>query len=96
LLEFSLKTGRTHQIRVHCATINHPIVGDPVYSGRKAKSNLPKSVAEIIKATPRQLLHAWRLGFSHPISNKMVTFEAPLPPDFTEVAKRLKNIRRSD
>ena len=96
LLEFNLKTGRTHQIRVHCATINHPIVGDPVYSGRKVKSNLPKPVAAIIQATPRQLLHAWRLGFSHPTSNKMVTFEAPVPPDIAELTKRLKNIHRSD
>jgi 23S rRNA pseudouridine1911/1915/1917 synthase len=96
LLEFNLRTGRTHQIRVHCAAINHPIVGDPVYRGRKAKSNLLKSVAGIVKVTPRQMLHAWRLGLSHPTSNKMVTFEAPLPPDFTEVAKRLKHIRRSE
>jgi 23S rRNA pseudouridine1911/1915/1917 synthase len=94
LLEFNLKTGRTHQIRVHCAAINHPIVGDPVYSGRKAKSNLPKPVAAIIKVTSRQMLHAWQLGLSHPTSNKMVTFEAPLPPDFTELTKRLKHIRR--
>jgi 23S rRNA pseudouridine1911/1915/1917 synthase len=96
LLELSLKTGRTHQIRVHCATINHPIVGDPLYSGRKAKINLPKSLRGIIQAASRQMLHAWRLGLSHPTSNKMVTFEAPLPPDFTELEKRLKQIHRSE
>ncbi len=96
LLELRLKTGRTHQIRVHLATINHPIVGDPVYCGRKVKDNLPQTVAAIIKAAPRQMLHAWRLGFSHPTSNNLVTFEAPLPPDFTEVTKRLKPIRGSE
>jgi 23S rRNA pseudouridine1911/1915/1917 synthase len=96
LLELSLKTGRTHQIRVHCATINHPIVGDPVYSGRKAKSSLAKPVAAMVKTTSRQMLHAWRLGLSHPTSNNRVTFEAPLPKDFTELTKRLNRLRRSD
>ena len=96
LLELNLKTGRTHQIRVHCATINHPIVGDSVYSGRKSKRNLPKPVAAIVKAAPRQMLHAWRLGLSHPTSKNMITFEAPLPPDFTEITKGLSHHRRLD
>jgi 23S rRNA pseudouridine1911/1915/1917 synthase len=96
LLEFDLKTGRTHQIRVHCATINHPIVGDPVYSGRKTKGRLRKPVAAVIKTAPRQMLHAWRLGVSHPKTNKMITFEAPLPTDFTDITKGLSRFRRSD
>ena len=96
LLEFNLKTGRTHQIRVHCATINHPIVGDLVYGGHKAKSKLPKPVAVILKAASRQMLHAWRLGLSHPTSNNKLTFEAPLPEDFMEIINGLGHFRRPE
>ena len=70
LLECDLETGRTHQIRVHLASIGHPIEGDRVYAGR---------------AKPlfgRQALHAWKLSFTHPASGKAMAFEAPLPEDF--------------
>lgn len=82
-LELNLKTGRTHQIRVHCATINHPIVGDSVYCSRKAGKNLVKSV-------PRQMLHAWRLGFTHPITQKFMSLEAPIPQDMSKVLNELR------
>ncbi len=71
LLECDLETGRTHQIRVHLASIGHPIEGDPVYAGR-AKSPFG-----------RQALHAWKLAFTHPRTGKAMSFEAPLPADFT-------------
>ncbi len=69
LLELKPETGRTHQLRVHLAYIQHPIVGDPVYGGR-AK----------IKA-PRMMLHARYLGFVHPVKNMYMEFEAPLPEE---------------
>jgi 23S rRNA pseudouridine1911/1915/1917 synthase len=70
LLECSLETGRTHQIRVHLASIGHPLEGDPVYAG-KARG-----------AFRRQALHAWKLAFVHPSSGKTVSFESPMPADF--------------
>ena len=70
LLECTLETGRTHQIRVHLASIGHPIEGDAVYAG-KARG-----------AFRRQALHAWKLAFEHPATGKAVRFEAPLPGDF--------------
>jgi len=88
LLELNLKTGRTHQIRVHCATIGHPVVGDPVYRSRKLIRNLkeklashPSSIIAALKSADRQMLHAWQLGLTHPDSGKYMTFEAPLPAD---------------
>ncbi len=92
LVELNLKTGRTHQIRVHCASINHPIMGDPKYGGRRVQRNLSKDMSAIIQGIPRQMLHAWRLGFFHPKSNEFVSFEAPIPPDMEDQIKRLKKL----
>jgi 23S rRNA pseudouridine1911/1915/1917 synthase len=77
LLECDLETGRTHQIRVHLASIGHPLEGDPVYAG-KARG-----------AFGRQALHAWRLAFVHPGSGKAVSFEAPPPRDLTALLEGL-------
>lgn len=97
LLELSLKTGRTHQIRVHCAAIGHPVVGDPVYRPRKLSSLLkntfsdrPSSVTGALKSADRQLLHAWQLGLTHPHSGKQMTFEAPLPADMQDLIAKLR------
>jgi 23S rRNA pseudouridine1911/1915/1917 synthase len=68
LVELTLHTGRTHQIRVHLAHLGHPIVGDAVY-GRKSE-------------VARPLLHAYKLGFTHPATGQPMTFTAPLPADF--------------
>ncbi len=84
LLELNLKTGRTHQIRVHCAAIGHPVVGDPVYRSRKLSGKLsshPSAINAALKSAHRQLLHAWQLGLTHPDSGKQMTFEAPWPAD---------------
>ena len=80
LLECRLETGRTHQIRVHLSHVGHPLVGDPVYGGRR---RLPASApgAEMARAFPRQALHAARLGFEHPATGAAMAFESPLPAD---------------
>jgi 23S rRNA pseudouridine1911/1915/1917 synthase len=85
LLDVDLKTGRTHQIRVHCAAIHHPLVGDTVYAagGSTAKST-GRAEAEILstlKSAPRQMLHARRLELIHPVSLRALDFAAPLPKD---------------
>lgn len=78
LCRFDLHTGRTHQIRVHAKHLNHPVVGDDVYGRKKREFNLNG-----------QLLHAWRLEFTHPTSGERLTFTAPLPDYFTLVLKKL-------
>ncbi|MBE7079377.1 MAG: RluA family pseudouridine synthase [Clostridiales bacterium] len=78
LCKFDLQTGRTHQIRVHAKHLGHPVVGDPVYGFKKQK----------IK-TDGQLLHAWQLQLTHPTSGEQMTFNAPLPPAFCDILKKL-------
>jgi 23S rRNA pseudouridine1911/1915/1917 synthase len=78
LVEAQPRTGRTHQIRVHLASIGHPVVGDRVYGRRR--SPLP---------VPRQFLHAWRLGFEHPLTGQHLELEAPLPADLAAVLELL-------
>ena len=77
LVECALHSGRTHQIRVHLHHLGHPIVGDKVYAPKLAKN------------FPRQMLHAWKLGFAHPRSGDWIEFEAPLPPDFEQARETL-------
>jgi len=80
LLECSLETGRTHQIRVHCAAIGHPVVGDAEYGG--ARSGVRPD---------RLFLHARLLGFRHPRTGEMLSFEEPLPPDLDAVLESLRD-----
>ena len=82
LVSVELETGRTHQIRVHFASIRHPVLGDRVYRPR----GMPPPPLE----TPRQMLHARRLGFVHPRTGERVLTEAPLPADFAETLEKLK------
>lgn len=79
LVRFCLETGRTHQIRVHCRYLGHPITGDPVYGSKKQKFNLNG-----------QLLHAFRLTLTHPRTGELMTFEAPLPDYFEAVLDKLE------
>jgi 23S rRNA pseudouridine1911/1915/1917 synthase len=79
LLEVRLDTGRTHQIRVHCASIGHPLIGDPVY-GRGVPS----------RGLARQALHAGRLSFPHPTTGAAMAFESPLPEDLRALVRRLR------
>jgi 23S rRNA pseudouridine1911/1915/1917 synthase len=70
LVECTLRSGRTHQIRVHLHHLGHPVLGDKLYGGKRAGDY------------PRQMLHAWKLAFRHPRSSDEMSFEAPLPADF--------------
>jgi len=96
LLELEIKTGRTHQIRVHCTAIQHPIVGDPVYGSRRAaqRIRLLKDRGVLIKNISRQMLHAWRLSIRHPATDQEISFEAPLPEDMAELIRNLKEFKR--
>ncbi len=90
LARVQLESGRTHQIRVHFAHIGYPIVGDPVYGGRRqipAGAN-PAQLAALA-AFHRQALHAARLALLHPVTGRRLEFHAPLPPDFTELLAAL-------
>ncbi|WP_028387636.1 23S rRNA pseudouridine(1911/1915/1917) synthase RluD [Legionella fairfieldensis] len=92
LLEVQLLTGRTHQIRVHMAYINHPVIGDPLYGGRlRIPSLASDELKEILRQFRRQALHAWKLSFLHPENNETLTFEAPLPDDFQLLLSTLDN-----
>lgn len=88
LLDVSLKTGRTHQIRVHLAHVGHPVVGDAVYGsgwGRGMGGPLRIWARELNRMAERQLLHASDLVFRHPVSGEEMHFRAPLPADFARV-----------
>jgi 23S rRNA pseudouridine1911/1915/1917 synthase len=89
LVSVNLKTGRTHQIRVHFSAIHHPIVGDPVYSGGKIFKTTSRETQTILKTADRQMLHARRIAFIHPESEKTVIFEAPIPTDMANLIKAL-------
>jgi 23S rRNA pseudouridine1911/1915/1917 synthase len=83
LLEVKLETGRTHQIRVHFSTFNHPLVGDPVYGSD------PKLAAEL--GLGRQWLHAVGLAFRHPTSGEWISFQSEYPEDLRIALERLRN-----
>jgi len=92
LLELNLKTGRTHQARVHCAAIGHPIVGDPVYGKRRPDRGLPRPVAGIVGKIGRQMLHAWKLTFTHPATDDSLSFTAPLAGDMHGLIEKIDSI----
>ena len=70
LLKVRILTGRTHQIRVHMSHYGSPVIGDALYGGN---SRIP---------APRQMLHAWKLSFPHPLTGELLSFESPFPADF--------------
>lgn len=94
-LEARLQTGRTHQIRVHCAHIGHPAVGDPVYGKTRLPAWLSRKqeseLLRLIKNLSGQALHAAFLTIRHPTTGEQMTFEAPLPPEFTDLLLWLDN-----
>ncbi len=82
LIECQLETGRTHQIRVHMAYINHPVLGDPIYGNKKKTTEFG------------QFLHAQTLGFIHPVTLEYMEFSAPLPKEFEEKLNELRNLSK--
>lgn len=79
LLEVRILTGRTHQIRVHLASIGYPVLGDALYGGAGVS----------IEGLSRQMLHAWKLRVPHPVSGEAMEFTAPIPPDFKNLLDRM-------
>ncbi|MCS7228541.1 MAG: RluA family pseudouridine synthase [Candidatus Kryptonium sp.] len=95
LVKLKLKTGRTHQIRVHLAHIGHPVFGDPTYGGRRiAWGGIDRKkklfVDELLKIMQRQALHAKTLGFIHPARNEFMKFDSELPEDMKKLLEILK------
>ena len=96
LLEAKLDTGRTHQIRVHCSFVGHPVVGDPVYGGTKRA--IPSSFNKIehrelsghIERLHGQALHAYSLSFDHPTTGERLAFDAPVPDDMEALIRWLR------
>ena len=95
LIECKLETGRTHQIRVHLSNLGHSIIGDPTYGKSvfkmKGKSDFDLKKLELIKQFDRQALHAIKLSFNHPMTNKHLDFMSPLPNDMKALISILKN-----
>ena len=104
LMEAGLRTGRTHQVRVHAAYAGHPIVGDPVYSGsrRLSRDGIPRSAGqsgrmEFVAAVNRlidelrgQALHAYSLSFDHPRTGERLEFSAPMPEEMESLVTFLR------
>lgn len=89
LLDVQLKTGRTHQIRVHLAWLKHPVVGDETYGGGRDKTVVDAVIRSRIAKLGRQFLHAEQLGFRHPRTQEFRKFSAPLPVDLSEFLDEL-------
>ncbi|MBD0371590.1 MAG: RluA family pseudouridine synthase [Pyrinomonadaceae bacterium] len=90
LLDVEIKTGRTHQIRVHLAWIKHPVVGDETYGGGRDKTAQDARLRARINALGRQFLHAETLGFHHPRSGEWMRFDAPLPAELADFLAALE------
>lgn len=98
LLEAKLDTGRTHQIRVHCAFIGHPVVGDPTYGGTKRA--IPsgygkldqRDLSALVEGLQGQALHAFSLSFDHPVSGERLAFEVPPAPDIEALLSWLRQV----
>ncbi|MGC8897727.1 MAG: RluA family pseudouridine synthase [Bacteroidota bacterium] len=98
LLRLRLRTGRTHQIRVHLSHIGHPVFGDPAYGGRRiawgsVDKKRKEQVQELLGIMKRQALHAKTLGFIHPATKQYLHFDSELPEDFRLLLERLRALR---
>jgi 23S rRNA pseudouridine1911/1915/1917 synthase len=94
LVRLHLKTGRTHQIRVHLAHINHPVFGDATYGGRNATWNglaekKEQRAATLLKLLSRQALHAKTIGFIHPVTKEFLKFNSELPADMQAILEKI-------
>ena len=89
LLRCKLETGRTHQIRVHLASIRHPLVGDSIYI--KGAQKCPLRLRAILAVFPRQALHAAQLGLEHPVTGEWLEWQAPLPEDMAQLLAQIRS-----
>lgn len=90
-LRLRLETGRTHQIRVHMAYLNHPLIGDQLYGGRpRPPRNATQGLTEQLREFKRQALHAIKLSIAHPITGEKMTWEAPVPEDMIKLVAALR------
>jgi 23S rRNA pseudouridine1911/1915/1917 synthase len=99
LIECKLETGRTHQIRVHMKYASHPLFNDAEYGGDRILkgttfTKYKQFIENCFELMPRQALHALTLGFIHPVSQKRMSFESKLPPDFESVLEKWRNYVR--
>lgn len=95
LLKLNLKTGRTHQIRVHMSHSGHPVFGDETYGGREPHSvnltsNIKSQIKNLLELIPRQALHARVLGIIHPHTKESLRFDSELPDDMKQILERVK------
>jgi 23S rRNA pseudouridine1911/1915/1917 synthase len=91
LLRVTLETGRTHQIRVHLAHTGHPLVGDPLYGGRRQQvAALGPAARAALAKFRRQALHATRLAFAHPVTGRQIVVESPVPADLATLLAALR------
>ena len=98
-LELTLDTGRTHQIRVHMAYINHPVIGDPTYGGRQnmlhsVQPILQPYAIKLLSLFQTQALHAHKLSFLHPVTGKRLEFVSPLPAEMVEAIAFLERFKQ--
>jgi len=92
-----LETGRTHQIRVHMAHAGFPLLGDPVYGGRRRQlAEAGPELAETLKNFRRQALHAAKLGLTHPVTGEQMLWEAPMPADLIQLLDLLRKDRNKN
>jgi 23S rRNA pseudouridine1911/1915/1917 synthase len=91
LLDVELKTGRTHQIRVHLASLKHPVVGDEVYGGGRDKTVTDAKIRGVIAKLHRQFLHSEQLGFRHPRTREQLKFTAPLPAELQNLLDMIRS-----
>jgi len=96
LLDVEIKTGRTHQIRVHLSDRGYPVVGDAVYGNASKIRIIPDSALKAqFKALDRQALHAARLSFVHPATNRRIVFTAEMPEDMTGLCNHLSRLAKT-
>jgi 23S rRNA pseudouridine1911/1915/1917 synthase len=89
LVEVKIETGRTHQIRVHMASLGHPVAGDNLYGAPKRLKQVPEASASPL-ALERNFLHAAALEFAHPETGRPLRFSTPLPPELRDFLERVK------
>jgi 23S rRNA pseudouridine1911/1915/1917 synthase len=99
LIKLKLYTGRTHQIRVHCKSINHPVIGDEAYGGDKlfagaGVSEIKKEAEKVLTMATRQMLHAKTLSFDHPKTGERLSFSSEIPEDMSEILSFLDELNQ--